>query len=461
MTASRIARLQRRTIAVLVAGQILGGVGIGAAFSVGALLVARIAGEPFSGFAATSTTLGAAAAAIPLTILAGRYGRGPALATGSLIASAGAVVVVIAAVLHAAPLLFAGLVLLGSGTAANLQARFAAADLAEERHRGRDLSIVVWSTTIGAVAGPNLAGAGEQLGAALGLPELTGPFLFPMVSQLLASALFLVALRPDPLRTARSIAGTRADAPAGSVTPAAPVPGASTVADAALAPGPAATPDPASAPASGAPAGRAPSPRSRLPRTASAAIALVALSHAVMVAVMSMTPLHLDHHGASLVIVGATISLHVVGMYGLSPVFGVLADRWGRVPTAALGLVLLLASLAVAALGGERTGWVVVALVLLGLGWSGATIAGAGLLGEGLAPGERPRAQGRSDLAMNLAGAGSSALAGTALAATGYAGLALAAVPLVAVAALALAVLARSRAGRRRADDPAAGAAAH
>ncbi len=429
MSASSIARLQRRTVGVLVAGQILGGVGIGAAFSVGALLVARIAGESLSGFATTSTTLGAAAAAIPLARLASRHGRGPALATGALLAGIGAVVVVVASVLASAPLVFAGLVLLGCSTAANLQARFAAADLAEERHRGRDLSIVVWSTTIGAVAGPNLAGAGEALGAALQLPPLTGPFLFPVVSQLLAAILLITALRPDPLRTARSLATERADADAAGDAPSVAAPPA---------PG-------------GEPAPLTVHPPARMPRSATAAIALVALSHATMVAVMSMTPLHLQHHGASLVVIGVTISLHVVGMYGFSPLFGILADRWGRVRTAGLGLGLLLASLVVAALGGERTEWVVVALILLGLGWSGATIAGAGLLGEGLAPGERPRVQGRSDLAMNLAGAGGSALAGTVLAASGYAGLATASAVLVAGAAAALLLIARGRDERMRA----------
>jgi len=440
VTAPPIARLQRRTIGVLVAGQVLGGVGIGAAFSVGALLVARVAGESLSGFATTSTTLGAAAAAIPLARLAARHGRGPALATGALLAGVGAAVVVAASALHLAPLLFAGLVLLGCSTAANLQARFAAADLADERHRGRDLSIVVWSTTIGAVAGPNLSGAGEALGAALNLPPLTGPFLFPVVSQVLAALLLITALRPDPLRTARALAdrtgaaerSERADAAAEA--PSAPLGDAAPQTIAAAA---------------------------RIPRGPGAAIALVALSHATMVAVMSMTPLHLQHHGASLVIIGVTISLHVVGMYGFSPLFGVLADRWGRVRTAGLGLALLLAALVVAALGGERTEWVVVALILLGLGWSGATIAGAGLLGEGLAPGERPRVQGRSDLAMNLAGAGGSALAGTVLATAGYAGLALASVLLVAGAAVALAVIARDRAERMRASDPAPGIRSH
>ncbi|GMA27934.1 MFS transporter [Arenivirga flava] len=438
MSTPPIARLQRRTVGVLVAGQILGGVGIGAAFSVGALLVARIAGESLSGFATTSTTLGAALAAIPLARLASRRGRGPALATGALLAGIGAVVVVVASVLVSAPLVFAGLVLLGCSTAANLQARFAAADLAEERHRGRDLSIVVWSTTIGAVAGPNLAGAGEALGAALQLPPLTGPFLFPVVSQLLAAILLITALRPDPLRTARALETERADADAAAVGGAAAPP----------APG-------------GEPAPLTVHPPARVPRSASAAIALVALSHATMVAVMSMTPVHLQHHGASLVVIGVTISLHVVGMYGFSPLFGILADRWGRVRTAGLGLALLLASLVVAALGGERTAWVVVALVLLGLGWSGATIAGAGLLGEGLAPGERPRLQGRSDLAMNLAGAGGSALAGTVLSAAGYAGLATASALLVAGALAALLVIARERGERMRASGTARGIRSH
>src|SRR5690606_25973640 len=123
------------------------------------------------------STVGAALAAVPLAALARRRGRAPALATGASLAAAGAVVGLLAVVLGAFPLLLAGTILLGAGTAVNLQSRFAATDLSEPKSRGRDLAIVVWASTIGAVAGPNLIEPGDVLGRQLGLPELSGVYL--------------------------------------------------------------------------------------------------------------------------------------------------------------------------------------------------------------------------------------------------------------------------------------------
>ena len=87
--------------------------------------------------------------------------------------------------------LFVGLGLIGAATAGALQSRFAATDLASARSRGRDLALVVWSTTVGAVTGPNLAEPGNAVGTALGLPSLAGVFLFPLVAQLLAAGAYL------------------------------------------------------------------------------------------------------------------------------------------------------------------------------------------------------------------------------------------------------------------------------
>src|SRR5690606_20376556 len=91
------------------------------------------------------------------------------------------------------PLLLVGLALTGAASAANLQARFAATDLSLPDHRARHLSIVVWSTTVGAVAGPNLVEPGEWLGGLLGFPHLTGPFLFTIVAQTLVIVVYLTS----------------------------------------------------------------------------------------------------------------------------------------------------------------------------------------------------------------------------------------------------------------------------
>jgi len=395
MTLEGYRATQRRSVALLSAGQVLGGLGLGATLSLGALVAEALSGSAaWSGMAATMSTLGAAAAAIPLARLARGRGRRIALATGALGAALGGLLTILSISVVSFPLLLVALALLGSGSAVALQSRFAATDLATDRHRGRDLSLVVWATSLGAVVGPNLVGPGERLGEALGLPELAGPFVFTVVAQSAAAVIYLVGLRPDPL-----LLRQRMDAaPAAEGARLAPV------------------------------AGR--------PRRSAFAIAAVALSHAVMISVMSMTPVHLSGHGASITVVGLVISLHIAGMYALSPVFGAFADRAGRVPVILGGQAVLALSLAVIALGSESHEGVIVGLILLGLGWSASTVAGSALVAESVASGRRAIVQGRSDLAMNGAGALGGALAGPALVLVGYAGLALLAFVLIAVVVL-------------------------
>lgn len=385
--------IQRKVVRVLVSAQILGGVGLGATVSVGALLASEVSGSPaWSGMAATMSTLGAALIAVPLARAAQTRGRRIALATGSLVAALGVTVAILAAAWGAFPLLLIGLALTGAGSATNLQARFAATDLAEPAHRGRQLSLVVWSTTIGAVLGPNLIGPGEAIGAVLGLPTLTGPFVFTIVAQLAAMAVYLVALRPDPLLTALD------RAPVKSATP--PRRGFATL---------------------------------RVNPLARFAVISVALSHATMVAMMSMTPVHLYLHGATLMIVGFALSLHIAGMYALSPLFGWLADRWGRIPVVLAGQGILVASLLAAWIGGQSQFWVIVSVILLGLGWSASTIAGSTLVAESVPIDDRAGVQGTSDLLMNSTAAVGGALAGPVLAIMGYSGLGAVCFVLVAV----------------------------
>ncbi|PRB08575.1 MFS transporter [Microbacterium sp. MYb64] len=410
MTELDRSRIQRRTVGILSLGQVLGGIAFGATVSLGALLAADISGsDALSGLATASVTLGAALAAIPLARLAGLRGRRLALTAGNLLALVGIVVVIGAAAIRVFPLLLVGIIMIGMGNAGNLQSRFAATDLAQPQHRGRDLSVVVWATTIGGVAGPLLLGPGEQLGRAIGMPPHTGSYLFSLVAQIAAFALYLIALRPDPLLTSRTLPETGSFA--------------------------------------------AGIERVDRPVAARYAIFAIAGSHVTMASVMAMTPVHLSHmamaggtmaggamggmDGMSMeldvtVLVGVTIAMHVAGMYGLSPVFGILADRWGRLRTVLLGQALLVASLCFAMIVGETTWGVMVALILLGLGWSAATVAGAALLTEASAPELRTRRQGRSDSLMSLSAAGGAVLAGVILQSFSYAGLAIAALIVVA-----------------------------
>jgi MFS family permease len=390
LTDEDVVRIRRRSHVAIISGQALAGVGMGATFSAGALLATQLSGSTaWSGTSVTLLTLGAAAAAIPLARLAQRSGRSPALATGSAVAAVGAVVGLVATAAGIFPLFLVAMGLLGVGTAVNLQSRFAATDLSEPAKRGRDLSVVVWSTTLGAVLGPNLIGPGDVLGQSVGLPPLSGVFIFAIAAQLVAVTVYFVGLRPDPLRTALRLGverGTaqeesRAEDRSGVVT----------------------------------------------------GILTLALSHATMASVMAMTPVHLVEHGATLQIVGLTISLHVAGMFALSPLWGVLSDRLGRGPVIVLGQAMLLASLLMTSFGAEDSGWVLTGLIFLGLGWSAATVAASGLVADSADPARRTIVQGRADLSMSLAGGVGAASAGVVLAAIGYSGLSLVAIVLVAV----------------------------
>src|SRR6478735_4703842 len=151
-------------------------------------------------------TLGAAASALPLASLAERRGRRAGQVAGLSAALAGAVLMVLAVVSGLFVLLVLGSVGIGIGTAASLQARFAAVDLATAEHRGRALSTVVWAVTVGAVAGPNLIQPGTVVGTLLGLPPIAGPFVISGAGLLIAAVLLFAGLRPDPLLLARRLA---------------------------------------------------------------------------------------------------------------------------------------------------------------------------------------------------------------------------------------------------------------
>ncbi|WP_426319960.1 MFS transporter [Microbacterium sp. E-13] len=418
--AGEVARVQRRTVWVLSLGQVLGGLAFGATLSLGAVLAAELSGDDaFSGLAAAAVTFGTALTAVPLAAIARRSGRRRSLTTGMAVALIGVALVIAAIAVRAFPLLLVGFLVIGSGQAANLQSRFAAADLATDASRGRDLSIVVWATTVGAVLGPNLTGPGEVLGRAIGMPPLTGPYAFTLVAQGLAIVLYLVAMRPDPLLLAQRVVAS-------------------------------------------APAGSRPIARGDRPVAARYAIFAVAAAHGTMVSIMAMTPVHLAHlthaatEAATLSIIGLTISLHIAGMYLLSPVFGILADKVGRVPTILVGQALLAAALLTASFGQASTTSVTVALVLLGLGWSATTVAGSTLLTESSSEALRTRRQGISDFTMSIVAGLGAIAAGAVLGGIGYGGLALVVLVLV-VASVLLSPLgwrasARSAAPERMAD---------
>jgi MFS family permease len=379
-------RAQRRTLRVLAASQVLGGIGVGSGIAVGGLIAEDVSGSTaLSGLASTATVLGAAFAALPMARLMSALGRRPGLFAGYVVGTAGAVIMVTGAAVSSFLVVMLGATLLGSGSATNLQARYAATDLATAGTRARSLATVVWATTVGVVLGPNLTGPGGDLARSLGLPPLSGPLLFSVAAFAGAGLLVMVGLRPDPLLEARRRLG---------IDPAERTHHAS-LRDALRA--------------------------VLQSRGATLGLTAVALSHTVMVSVMVMTPVHMSHEGATLRIVGIVISLHVAGMFALSPLVGWLADRFGRVPVILLGQLILVAAVVVAGTAdGHAHGVLGLGLFLLGVGWSCALVAGSTLLSESVDVAVRPGVQGAADFVMGLCGAVGGALAGVVVGGPGY-----------------------------------------
>lgn len=376
---------QRRVLLALMVAQVLAGLAHGVTYSMGALLLAEMAGSAWGGAASTVTTIGAGLWAMPLAKLVEKRGRRASLSTGLALGSLGALSALVGAQTDLFAFVLVGFFFLGAAVAMNLQARFAAADVAGGDNQGRFISLVVWSTTIGAVTGPNLFAPTERLGAAVGLAPFSGAYLVCIGAQWLAVILLQLMVRPEvrPPRT------------------------------------------------------RAPG-RVRLAKypAAGAAIAINAVSHFAMVALMSMTAVHLQGHGASITLIGVTISFHVLGMYGFAPVFGWLADATSpRLPIhLGLGLSLLSAAMMIGWAQAEVV--VVVALLLLGVGWSSTLVGSSTLITNVTEEQDRPAVQGRSDLVMNITGATGGVIAGPVVSAWGIEWMGVAVV--VAIAAVVL-----------------------
>nr|WP_157551833.1 MFS transporter [Kineosphaera limosa] len=365
--------------------QVLGGAGLAAGITVGALIAADLlGGEGFAGLPIALFTLGSGLTAFLLGRVARRRGRRISLSGGFFAGAVGAVGVIIAAATVNLPLLFLALFVYGAGTATNLQARYAATDLALPDRRGQAVSRALVWTTVGAVAGPNLVAPLGGFAASLGLPPLTGPFLLAAVAYAGAGLAITILMRPDPLLLSRRIEEQEA-ASAGPRS-----------------------------------VGRA----SR--RLVVAGAVTMVCTQVAMVATMTMTPVAMHHHGHGIGAVGLVISAHVAAMYLPSPLSGWLADRYGRTVTAlAAGAVLLAAGLVAGLASGDSLVLMMAGLMLLGLGWNLGLLAGTALVVDGTLPHTRPQTQGSIDVLIALSGAGAGVSSGLLVAATNFATLAI------------------------------------
>ncbi|MEV7471800.1 MFS transporter [Streptomyces kronopolitis] len=391
---------QRRILTVLVFSQILSGAGLAAGITVGALLAEDMLGSTgLAGVPSALFTAGAALGAVGIGRVCRSRGRRPGLALGYAVGALGSLGVVLAAAVGSAPLLFVALVVYGAGTATNLMARYAGADLASPARRGRAVSTVLFATTFGAVVGPNLVALTGELAHSWGIPRLAGPFLLAAAAFGAAALSLVVLLRPDPLRLAEQLAAARDGGTAeGPEVPAAPE---STAAG---------RPD-----APGHPAGVA------------VGTAVMVLTQLVMIAVMTMTPVHMHAHGHGTRAAGLVIALHVAAMFLPSPLTGLLVDRLGRHRMAAAAGVTLAAAGGLGALAPPQSvPALAAALILLGLGWNFGLVSGTALVIDALPPARRASGQGLVDVGIALAGAVGGLSSGLVVALGGYRTLALA-----------------------------------
>ena len=402
--------LQRRTLRVLTAAQVLSGLG-GSGAAAGALLALDITGsDALASLPLALLVVGSASTVVPISALSRRAGRRTGLATALAIATVGAVGVVIAGELDSFALLLAASLLFGAGNTAVMLARYAAVDLSTPDERGRAIGRVVFATTFGAVAGPNLMEPAGSVATSLGLPELTGLFLTSIAAFALAGLVLTVFLRPDPLKVAAGFEEA---------------------------------PGPLEERAAAAP----PVPLRELlsPSAAVTGLTTVVVANFVMVAVMAMAPVHMQHHGHGPQFVGLVISLHIAGMFAPSPVTGWLTDRIGPLAVAGGGAALLIVAGVLSAASGAEASTFALGLALLGVGWNASLIAGSALLASAVPVAQRPRVEGAGELSMGVAAASATAIAGPVVGVAGYA--ALAAAGAVAAATLAPFLVAVARRG--------------
>ncbi|WP_121614332.1 MFS transporter [Mesobacillus foraminis] len=379
-------QLYKKTLRIVILSQMFGGAGLAAGITVGALLARDMLGtESSAGIPVALLTLGSAGSALLVGRLSQRFGRRVGLAAGFLAGGLGALGVIIAALINSIGLLFASLLIYGAGTAANLQARYAGTDLATSKQRATAVSMAMVSTTFGAVAGPNLVGVMGGFADSIGVPTLAGPFILAAAAFILAGLVLLTFLRPDPLVVSQAIVNAQEKFGTVQAKPNLE----STVIN---------------------------------KRGIVVGATVMILAQFVMTAIMTMTPIHMGHHGHGLREVGLVIGFHIGAMYFPSLFTGLLVDKVGRTAMAvAGGLTLLTSGMLAAFAPADSLILLIFALVLLGVGWNFGLISGTALIVDATHPSVRAKTQGSVDVFLALSGASGGALSGMVVAHSSYA----------------------------------------
>ncbi|KAB7665036.1 MFS transporter [Bacillus sp. B1-b2] len=382
--------LYKRTLFIISISQVFGGAGLAAGVTVGALLAQQMLGtDAFAGVPSALFTLGSAGAALMVGRLSQRYGRRIGLSTGFMLGGIGAIGVIASAMINSIILLLISLLIYGAGSATNLQARYAGTDLATNKQRATAISITMGFTTFGAVAGPNLVNVLGDFAVSIHVPALTGPFILAAAAYILAGVVLFVLLRPNPLIIARRIEAASVKVEHKELV--------------------VATND------------------TYNNKGVVVGATIMVLTQIVMVAIMTMTPVHMSHHGHGLGAVGLVIGFHIGAMYLPSLITGILVDKLGRIAMGiASGITLLLAGLISAFAPGDSMILLVIALMLLGLGWNFGLISGTALIVDSTETSTRAKTQGTVDVLIALSGAAGGAMSGMIVAGSSFATLSLA-----------------------------------
>ena len=375
---------ERRNVAILAANQAL--------FLIAAITVmtlSGIVGQQLTPNPALATLpvammmVGVVVASLPASLLMKQIGRRAGFITGTLIGGAGGMISVAAIGLESFVLFCAGNFLLGVYQAfANLH-RFAAADAASPTFESKAISLVLAGGVVAAVLGPLNASRATDL-----LPGIThaGPYAIIVALSLAGGALHLLLRIPNE-QQART----------GHQRPVAAI---------------------AAQPAFGV------------------AVLAGTVGYAVMILVMTATPLAMRNVGFDLADAATIMQWHVLGMFAPSFVTGHLIARYGLARILLAGAAILTGSVA-AAVAGQSMAHFWVALVLLGVGWNFLYIGGSALLAQTHLPAERGKIQGINELVVFSAVAIGSLAAGALLHTVGWTTLNLLLLPFIATTAAA------------------------
>lgn len=341
------ARREKQNVAILVTSQMLFMVASITVMTLSGVVGQRLSPDPeLATLPIAMMMLGTVVSTLPASLFMKRVGRRRGFITGASLGGVVGGLLSFGAVAMGSFWLFcAGNLLLGLYQGFAMYYRFAAADVASPAFRSRAISFVMAGGVAAAFLGPWNASAASDLIA--GVPA-GGPYLVIALLALLAIGL-LSQLRVPP---------------SGEPQP-----------------------------------GEASSPLATIVARPSFRVAVLAgaVGYAIMILVMTATPLAMRSRGFEMSQVAFIMQWHVLGMFAPSFFTGGLIARYGFPRILLAGTLLLTGTVLVANLGASLAHfWV--ALVLLGIGWNFLFVGGSALLSTVHSEAERGKVQGVNDL---------------------------------------------------------------